>query len=52
MAAMRAHASQIGADSFFMNVPEDLIDAFLGVEEFILEEGDALPGAPDALVLP
>ena len=52
MAAMRAHASQIGADSFFMNVPDDLIDAFLGVEEFILEEGDELPGAPDALVLP
>ncbi len=52
IAAMRAHASQIGADSFFMNVPDDLIDAFLGVEEFILEEGDELPGAPDALVLP
>jgi N-acetyl-1-D-myo-inositol-2-amino-2-deoxy-alpha-D-glucopyranoside deacetylase len=52
MAAMRAHATQIGADSFFMNVPDDLVDAFLGVEEFILEDGDLLLGAPDALVLP
>ncbi len=52
LAAMRAHASQIGADSFFMNVPDDLVDAFLGVEEFILEDGDVLLGAPDTLVLP
>lgn len=52
MAAMRAHASQIGAASFFMNVPDELIDTFLGVEEFILEDGDMLAGAPDRLVLP
>lgn len=52
MAAMRAHASQIGADSFFMNVPDDLVDAFLGVEEFILEDGDTLVGASDTIVLP
>ena len=48
IAAMRAHASQIGADSFFMNVPDDLVDAFLGLEEFILEDGG--PGPRDALV--
>jgi N-acetyl-1-D-myo-inositol-2-amino-2-deoxy-alpha-D-glucopyranoside deacetylase len=52
LAAMRAHTSQIGADSFFMNVPDDLVDAFLGIEEFILEDGDPLLGAPDTLVLP
>jgi len=52
IAAMRAHASQIGPDSFFMNVPDGLVDAFLGVEEFILEDGQPPAGAPDALVLP
>lgn len=52
MAAMRAHASQIGPDAFFMNVPDHLVDAFLGVEEFILEEGTVGPGAQDVLVDP
>jgi len=51
LAAMAAHASQIGDDSFFMNVPEALVGAFLGVEEFILEQGDPIPGSPDLLVL-
>jgi len=42
IAAMRAHASQVGEESFFMNVPTELIDDFLGVEEFILEDGEQL----------
>jgi len=42
LAAMRAHASQVGEESFFMNVPDAMVDAFLGVEEFILEDGDEL----------
>ena len=50
MAAMRAHASQIGEESFFMNVPDAMVDAFLGVEEFILEAGDASTARPDAIV--
>ena len=52
MDAMRAHASQIGPDAFFMNVPAEMVDAFLGVEEFILEAGDADGAAPDVLVAP
>ncbi len=51
LAAMRAHASQVGDDSFFMNVPEDMVGAFLGVEEFILEDGQPLTD-PDLLVTP
>ena len=52
LAAMRAHASQIGADSFFMNVPDAMVGAFLGLEEFILEQGDATTAPQDALVTP
>jgi len=51
LAAMRAHASQVGDDSFFMNIPDDLVEAFLGVEEFILEDGTPLDDA-DLLVRP
>jgi N-acetyl-1-D-myo-inositol-2-amino-2-deoxy-alpha-D-glucopyranoside deacetylase len=46
-AAMAAHRSQIGEDSFFLNTPPQLaVDAF-GVEEFALEAGarGAGPGA-------
>lgn len=52
MAAMRAHASQIGPEAFFMNVPADMVHTFLGVEEFILEDGVAPAGAEDVLVTP
>jgi len=52
LAAMRAHASQIGADSFFMNVPDDLVDGFLGVEEFILEAGAIVEVPAEVLVAP
>ncbi len=39
LAAMRAHASQMAPDSFFFNVPEQVVGQFLGVEEFVLEDG-------------
>jgi len=42
LAAMRAHASQVGEDSFFMNIPDAMVESFLGVEEFILEAGEPL----------
>jgi N-acetyl-1-D-myo-inositol-2-amino-2-deoxy-alpha-D-glucopyranoside deacetylase len=38
-AALRAHRSQIGEDSFFLNTPEELTAQFFGQEEFVLEEG-------------
>lgn len=39
LAAMRAHASQMAPDSFFFNVPEEVVGDFLGIEEFVLEDG-------------
>ena len=42
-AAMRAHRSQIAADSFFFNVPDDLADHGFGVEEFVLLAGGPRP---------
>jgi N-acetyl-1-D-myo-inositol-2-amino-2-deoxy-alpha-D-glucopyranoside deacetylase len=50
-AAMRAHASQVGEESFFMNVPDVLVGDLLGVEEFILEHGVPADD-PDTLVTP
>jgi N-acetyl-1-D-myo-inositol-2-amino-2-deoxy-alpha-D-glucopyranoside deacetylase len=50
-AAMAAHRSQIGDDSFFMNVPDHLVDAFLGLEEFVLEAGELPDGRDDVLVV-
>jgi N-acetyl-1-D-myo-inositol-2-amino-2-deoxy-alpha-D-glucopyranoside deacetylase len=38
-AALRAHRSQIGEDSFFLNTPEEQIAWFFGQEEFVLEDG-------------
>jgi N-acetyl-1-D-myo-inositol-2-amino-2-deoxy-alpha-D-glucopyranoside deacetylase len=38
-AALQAHRSQIGEDSFFLNTPDDLSALFFGQEEFVLEEG-------------
>lgn len=32
--ALRAHATQIAPDSFFMNVPDAMVDAFYGTEWF------------------
>jgi N-acetyl-1-D-myo-inositol-2-amino-2-deoxy-alpha-D-glucopyranoside deacetylase len=39
-AAMRAHASQIAPDSYFLNVPDDLAEAGFGVEQFVLVGAD------------
>jgi N-acetyl-1-D-myo-inositol-2-amino-2-deoxy-alpha-D-glucopyranoside deacetylase len=44
-AALVAHRSQIGADSFFLNTPEELAAAVFGTEEFVLEAGE--PGVAD-----
>jgi LmbE family N-acetylglucosaminyl deacetylase len=38
-AALKAHRSQIGEESFFLNTPDDLSALFFGQEEFVLEEG-------------
>jgi N-acetyl-1-D-myo-inositol-2-amino-2-deoxy-alpha-D-glucopyranoside deacetylase len=43
-AALVAHRSQIGSDSFFLNTPSELMGEFFGVEQFILEAGE--PGGP------
>lgn len=43
-AAMRAHRSQIADDSFFFNLPDDMVAQGFGVEEFVLVAGDAVPG--------
>lgn len=52
-AALRAHRSQIGPESFFFNLPGDLADDMLGLEEFVLEDcalddGASPAAAPDA----
>jgi N-acetyl-1-D-myo-inositol-2-amino-2-deoxy-alpha-D-glucopyranoside deacetylase len=39
-AALAAHRSQIGADSFFLNTPPEFIGGFFGIEQFILEFGE------------
>jgi N-acetyl-1-D-myo-inositol-2-amino-2-deoxy-alpha-D-glucopyranoside deacetylase len=39
-AALEAHRSQIGPDSFFLNTPDDLVGPFFGVEQFVLEAGE------------
>ncbi len=36
--AMAAHRSQIGADSFFLNLPDELAAEVFGVEQFALRE--------------
>jgi flavin reductase len=38
-AALLAHRSQIGEDSFFLNTPDQLATRVFGTEEFVLEEG-------------
>jgi N-acetyl-1-D-myo-inositol-2-amino-2-deoxy-alpha-D-glucopyranoside deacetylase len=41
--ALAAHRSQIGAESFFLNTPDDLAGSLFATEEFVLESGT--PGA-------
>jgi N-acetyl-1-D-myo-inositol-2-amino-2-deoxy-alpha-D-glucopyranoside deacetylase len=38
-AAMAAHRSQIGPDSFFLNTPADLVERVFATEAFVLEAG-------------
>lgn len=45
-AAMRAHASQIGEESFFLNLPSELGSEVFGYEHFVLVDGQ-LGGAPE-----
>jgi N-acetyl-1-D-myo-inositol-2-amino-2-deoxy-alpha-D-glucopyranoside deacetylase len=46
-AALRAHRSQIGADSFFLNTPADLHGPVFGREEYVLEAGPAPAALPE-----
>ena len=48
-AALAAHRSQIGPESFFLNLPADLASGVFSVEQFVLEAGDvAGDRRPDA----
>ena len=46
-AAMAAHRSQIGEDSFFLNVPPALAGPTFAVEEFVLEQGPLPTALPE-----
>lgn len=49
-AALRAHRSQVGPESFFLNVPEDLREAMFGTEWFTrLRSSVAVDGPEDDL---
>ncbi len=48
-AAMAAHRSQIGPDSFFLNLPDELAAEVFGVEEFVLVERYGQPVAAGAI---
>lgn len=43
-AAMAAHRSQVGEDSFFLNLPDRVAEDLFGLEEFVLEQGE--PAGP------
>lgn len=50
LAALRAHRSQVGRDSFFLNLPADLEDLAFGVEWFVRVRSDvAVPDDEDDL---
>jgi N-acetyl-1-D-myo-inositol-2-amino-2-deoxy-alpha-D-glucopyranoside deacetylase len=46
-AALAAHRSQIGEDSFFLNFPEDIATELFGFEQFILEAGVPIEVRPE-----
>lgn len=48
-AAMRAHRSQIGEESFFLNVPDDLATELFGTESFVLLAGEPAGDPEDDL---
>lgn len=41
---MRAHRSQIGPDSFFLNVPDEVAEDWFGLEEFVIVDGQRAIG--------
>jgi len=45
--ALAAHASQIGPDSFFLNIPDDEIEAAFGAEWFIRHRSDVDAALPE-----
>lgn len=45
--AMAAHRSQIGPESFFLNVPPDLAVELFGTEAFVLRSGELAAGRED-----
>jgi N-acetyl-1-D-myo-inositol-2-amino-2-deoxy-alpha-D-glucopyranoside deacetylase len=45
--ALRAHRSQIGPDSFFLNTPTELQGPMFGTEEFVLEDGPPPRSRPE-----
>ncbi len=45
-AAMRAHRSQIGEDSFFLNAPDEVAAATFASEQFVLESGQGFDVVP------
>lgn len=45
--AMASHRSQIGPDSFFLNLPASLADGMFAIEEFVLEDGGPPAGVPE-----
>ena len=46
-AALAAHRSQIGPESFFLNTPDDLAHAAFALEQFVLEVGELGPTRPE-----
>jgi len=48
--ALAAHASQVGPDSLFLNVPDDLVEAMFGLESYVRVRSDvAVPPDEDDL---
>jgi N-acetyl-1-D-myo-inositol-2-amino-2-deoxy-alpha-D-glucopyranoside deacetylase len=51
LAALHAHRSQLGPDSLFLNVPDDLVEAAFGTEWFVRQRSDvAVPHTEDDLM--
>jgi N-acetyl-1-D-myo-inositol-2-amino-2-deoxy-alpha-D-glucopyranoside deacetylase len=47
LTALRAHATQLGPDSFFLNVPDDLAEAIFGREAFVRLRSDVTAPTPE-----
>lgn len=46
-AALKAHHSQIAPDSFFLNVPDTMIEPFYGRESYVLHRSDVKVDLPE-----